>query len=506
MDFHKILWTNGTILDVENNKEYDWIMTRNKAIYAMGNDDEQYEDYDELFDLKGKVLMSAFIKSHGSFSKDVMEYIQPDLSYCKSFEDIKNTIKDFIKEKNVKTGEWIVANGYDENQLLEKIHPGTEYLDSISKTHPISIMLQTDGIGLYNSLALNYLKKEKNGAVSAYNASNGVDNRALGFGEGDIFTKTPNKAPLPTEEQLINAINSTQKQYLSQGISLTQEENMNQDSLVLYKTMLDKMDLDLDIAYYANDNDIKSILNAFPDTEAWYDKNLKYGGIRIPLEEGSNSFNNKELNNFKIETSSDQEIYDGLKLVSDFKITPLIKINNHSGINQFLNTLEKLKNNDRDLGDYRPILVTSETLNNDQIKKVKDLNVIVSFSINKDETISSNDFILDVSKKDMMFTIHEKEYNSKSNMFELLDHLVNQTSKSYDDANKAILIKDVLMGLTTNAAFQYQEEGFRGKLERCLHADFVILSDNPLKVDSNKIKDIEILKTVIRSKVVWSKN
>ena len=78
MIFHKTLWTNGIILDIENNKEYDWLITRNKAIFSMGNNENKPDDYDEVFDLEGKVLMSAFIKPHGYFSKEVLSYIQPD--------------------------------------------------------------------------------------------------------------------------------------------------------------------------------------------------------------------------------------------------------------------------------------------------------------------------------------------------------------------------------------------------------------------------------------------
>ncbi len=33
MESYKILWTNGNILDIENDKKYDWIMTDGEVVW-----------------------------------------------------------------------------------------------------------------------------------------------------------------------------------------------------------------------------------------------------------------------------------------------------------------------------------------------------------------------------------------------------------------------------------------------------------------------------------------
>lgn len=161
MIFHKVLWTNGIILDIENNKEYDWLMTRNKAIFALGDNESKPEDYDEIFDLEGNVLMSSFIKSHAYFSEEVFSYIQPDLSNCKSFEEIKDTIEIFIENNKIKDDQWIIAKGYDNNNLKEKVHPQKDCLDSISKTNPIVITHKSGTAGVLNAAAIEYLNIDK---------------------------------------------------------------------------------------------------------------------------------------------------------------------------------------------------------------------------------------------------------------------------------------------------------------------------------------------------------
>ncbi len=405
MNFHKILWTNGIILDVENNKEYDWLMTRNESIFAMGNDEDRSEEYDEVFDLEGKVLMSAFIKSHGCFSKDVFSYIQPNLSNCKSFKDIKHTIEKFVKDNNIKADQWITASGYDNNKLKEKAHPTKDYLDLISKTNPIVIIHQSGHAGVFNTVALEHLKTDVKTAAPAD-----------GYLEECAFTNTIKKIPLRSDDYIIEAIIKAQDHYFSQGITLAQEGMMTKDLIFLYKVILDRLDLGLDIVYYVKDDDIETVLRAFGDTETLYNKNLKYGGIYLPLTKKV-EYNKtdiietdiKELNNFVIETSFDQEIYDGLKLVSDFKVSPLVSINSHSGITQFINTIEKLKSIGFDLTQYRPILITSQVLDNEQVKRIKDLNIIVSFTISDKNVTSNIGSQKDALEKGLMFTIHQSK-------------------------------------------------------------------------------------------------
>lgn len=202
--------------------------------------------------------------------------------------------------------------------------------------------------------------------------------KLAGYVEGNTFIDIFKKTPAVSDDDIINAIMKTQDNYFSQGITMTQEGKMTKELIFLYRLMLDKLDLDLDIVYYINDDDIEPVLKAFKDTEAWYDKNVKYGGVNLPLTKTS-EYNNentlktkrKELGNFIIETSFDQEIYDGLKLVSPFKVTPLVKINTYSGINQFINIIEKLKSIAYDLSEYRPILITSQALDKKQVQKIK---------------------------------------------------------------------------------------------------------------------------------------
>ncbi len=57
--------------------------------------------------------------------------------------------------------------------------------------------------------------------------------------------------------------------------------------------------------------------------------------------------------------------------------------------------------------------------------------------------------------------------------------------------------------MTINGAYQYFEEARKGTLEPGKLADMVILSDNPLTVETDKIKEIKVLATIKEGQVVF---
>ena len=58
-------------------------------------------------------------------------------------------------------------------------------------------------------------------------------------------------------------------------------------------------------------------------------------------------------------------------------------------------------------------------------------------------------------------------------------------------------------GVTINAAYAYFEEDEKGSIEKGKLADFVILDQNPLKVEPNKIKEIQVMETIKEGESIW---
>jgi hypothetical protein len=69
----------------------------------------------------------------------------------------------------------------------------------------------------------------------------------------------------------------------------------------------------------------------------------------------------------------------------------------------------------------------------------------------------------------------------------------------------ALNIEEVLPMMTINAAYAINRENEIGSLEPGKLADLVILSDNPLEIAADEIKDIQVLMTMIDGKVEYCK-
>jgi predicted amidohydrolase YtcJ len=70
-------------------------------------------------------------------------------------------------------------------------------------------------------------------------------------------------------------------------------------------------------------------------------------------------------------------------------------------------------------------------------------------------------------------------------------------------ANQRISVDEALRVLTINGAYASHEEAIKGSISPGKLADFVVLADDPHTVDPDKIKDIEIARTVTGGNTVY---
>ena len=67
------------------------------------------------------------------------------------------------------------------------------------------------------------------------------------------------------------------------------------------------------------------------------------------------------------------------------------------------------------------------------------------------------------------------------------------------------MLDEALQVNTFNGAYNSHEEAVKGSISPGKLADFVVLADDPHTVDKEKIKDIEIVRTVIGGATVYQK-
>jgi predicted amidohydrolase YtcJ len=70
--------------------------------------------------------------------------------------------------------------------------------------------------------------------------------------------------------------------------------------------------------------------------------------------------------------------------------------------------------------------------------------------------------------------------------------------------NQKITVAEALKICTLHGAHASHEEHFKGSISVGKLADFVMLADDPHKVDPEQIKDIRVLRTVVGGRTVLS--
>lgn len=69
-------------------------------------------------------------------------------------------------------------------------------------------------------------------------------------------------------------------------------------------------------------------------------------------------------------------------------------------------------------------------------------------------------------------------------------------------ANQRISVADALRICTVNGAYASFEENIKGSITTGKYADFVVLGQNPGETDPDKIKEIQIVRTVVGGNTV----
>jgi predicted amidohydrolase YtcJ len=108
----------------------------------------------EEIDLGGAFMIPGFNESHNHM---IMYGLALDRIDCR-FPGVQSIaqIVELVREKAATTpaGEWIRAQGYDDNKLNEKRHPNRYELDAVAPMHPVMVVNGSGHMCVANSLAL----------------------------------------------------------------------------------------------------------------------------------------------------------------------------------------------------------------------------------------------------------------------------------------------------------------------------------------------------------------
>lgn len=490
-----------------------------------------------MIDLGQHALLPGFLDTHGHVATqskllNFANLAPPPVGKVGSFADLGNELRRQITEQEIPAGQWVIGFGYDDSLLAERLHPTRTELDAVSSEHPIAIMHVSGHLAVVNSYAL-----EKLGiSAASEDPPGGVIRRQEGSAEPDgvLEEKAAMQVflalPQPTPEQAMEGLVAVQAYYASKGITTVQEGGATAENIALFRAAAEQNKLVLDLVAYSFWFADKAEMPE-PGNHGEYDRRFKWGGIKLSLD-GSPQGKTAYLSQpYKIPPPGQSADYRGYPAMPAETVNaavgkvlsegiPLIAHANGDAAAQMLIDAVALAAKSNAVHDSRVVMIHAQTVRADQLDRMAQLGMIPSFFVahtffwgdwhrdsvlgpERADNISPTRWALD---RGIPFTLHNDPPVTPPSPIDLIWSAVNRRTRSGDILGPAqrVDVIEAVKALTINAAHQYFEEGSKGSITAGKLADLVVLSENPMHMSPESLRDLKVISTFSHGAQVYS--
>ncbi len=526
------IYYNGKIITMSNQKA-EAVLIKDGRIQKAGDlkSVEREAGYEvERVDLQGRCLMPSFIDTHSHIVLNGQMSLFANLSDCRNFNEIILEMKNYIRQHKITEKGIAVGYGYDHNFLEEQRHPDKRILDQVSRQIPVVILHVSGHLECVNSVVLELCKVDegtkdpKGGRIGRFPESREPD----GYLEeaGMALAGKVMEERLSMDEDAI--MEEMQNIYLQNGITTVQDGASDRRNLGILKKMADQGTLKVDVvAYPVITGDGKTLIEEFGDYDRRYRNRLKIGGYKIILDgspQGRSAWLSKPYlggegteNGYPywedeaVKGFVSQAVKEGRQI--------LAHCNGDGASEQFLNAYEAAVA-EEGKEELRPVMIHCQTVRKDQLERMAKMGMIASMFVGHvwywgdvhrknlgEERGNSISPARDAIDQGVIVNFHQDTPVTKPDMLHSVWCSVNRVSLSgrVIGENQKISVYEALKAVTIYGAYEYFEEDEKGSIEEGKKADLVILSQSPLEVEPDKIKEIQVLETIKEGKVVYKK-
>lgn len=514
------LYFGGDILTMEQPLYAEAVLTQDGEIRAVGSLRQLKElaATDVLqIDLEGKTMLPAFLDAHSHVTALAQTLGMVSLEQATGFADIIRLLKAFRQTQKITAGRWIIGFGYDHNFLEEGRHPDRFVLDEAVSDCPVLIAHVSGHMGVANTAALREMgidekTPDPEGGVIG-RAEDGFPN---GYLEENAFIAQSARLDKPDAKQQMRQLEEAQDIYLKHGITTIQDGITKAEDWVLLHEAAVSGRLKTDIVSYLDLRGASSLLEENRQYLNQYHNRLKIGGYKIFLD-GSPQGRTAWLSEPYTDGGSGYPIYSDEQVLAfleqaDRAGTQLLcHCNGDAAAQQLLRCCKQCG------GVNRPVMIHAQLVREDQLSKMAEIGMIASFftahtyywgDIHRKNLGDGRAFrispALTAIRNNVVYTFHQDTPVLAPDVMMTIWCAVNRVSKNGVKMGEGECITplEALRGVTINAAYQYFEEDSKGSIRAGKRADFVILSENPLKVDPMRIKEIKVLQTICAGKAM----
>ena len=524
----------------------------------------------KLIDLGGKTLMPGFFDPHSHLVMQSVKFSTANLDpkpigEAGSISDIQRILRDWIKQKKIQPGKWVIGWGYDDTGIEEQRHPNRDDLDAVSTEHPILLMhisghLMTGNSRILEEIDINAETKDPEGGKIQRKPGSSEPNGVL---EENAMYLVLKKLPVPTPERAMEMIEDGLRFYAEAGITTAQDCATFKGTWQLLAAMEKKGRLPIDVITWPMYKGIDDAAFEAIVAKRGAAGRLRLGGVKLTVDgsiQGYTAFlsqpyhvqpgnvlptadkcdteqaerifisaenepHQEESPQASIEgqhrgyASMTQEQIDiWIKRCDDNGVQLQVHTNGDGATDMLIKAVEKVRAK-KPRPDLRTTIIHAQTMRDDQLDFAAKHGLTPSFFpihvyfwgdrhrelFLGPERAARIDPARSALDRKLKITLHHDAPIAGIEMLKVAWAAVNRVTTSGKLLGPAERITpfEALRAITADAAWQSFEENRKGTLEKGKLADMVILSDDPLRVDPMAIKDIRILQTIKEGQTVY---
>lgn len=519
----KRLYYGRHIITMDADKTAEAVLTENGRICKVGKMEDLEKEADEKIALGNSTLLPGFVDPHSHFFQVALAQLRVPLGGISQIEEMERVIQKFIADRSIAPGQWVNGRDYDNNIMPQLKNPSIEELDRFAPHNPLVIHFKSGHMGLMNSQALKLLGISPDMPQQPGGKIEVKDGKLTGYLEENAFFSAIEKIPMAGAEQLMKAFSSAQEKYASYGITTVQDGMVVDKMLPLYEMFLKTKSLYLDVFLYSAPGDYHEtcrLLSEYPQ-----EKHLHSGGMKIFLDgspQGRTAWmrepyaGEKEYRAYG--TMKDQAVEDAFAAAAEADTQLIAHCNGDAAAEQFLRCLEKAERQHPNLKKLHPVIIHGQLMGKDQLPAAKELGAYISFfaahvyhwgdvhirnfGMERASCISPARSAMEAG---INVTFHQDSPVIEPDMLETMWVACCRKTKqgvSLEETER-VTIPQALAAVTINGAQQYGKEDCFGSIAPGKKADFVILNQNPLTADPEKLRDIKILATIKEDRVIY---
>jgi len=516
--------TNATIFTVDNefSTAQSMIIADGKIIATGTNEEIEALGYkaNKELNLNGKYVYPGLIDAHCHFYGLGQQLQRVNLMGTKSYDEVLQKVSEF-QESNNKS--YIIGRGWDQNDWENKEFPTRKELDSLYPETPVALTRVDGHAMIVNSAALKLAGIDKTTTMEGGEIQL-IDGELSGILVDNPMSMIEKTFPTESREETVESLLDAQNINLSYGLTTVDDAGLYRETIEVIDSLQQAGDLKIKI--YAMVSNTPENLDYYLDKGIVKTDRLNVSSVKFYADGalGSRGAAMKE-------PYSDQHNHYGalLSSVEDFKATAEriaktdFQMNTHaigdSANYVVLDTYKKILagSSDRRWRVEHAQIVSQNDFNyfdnNNIIPSVQPSHATSDMYWAEDRVGEERikgayayQTLLKKSKRIALGTDYPVEQVNPFLTFYAA--VARQDTAGYPDGgfmmNEALSREETLRGMTIWAAFSNFEEKVKGSLEKGKAADFIILNEDLMKMDINKIPELKVQKTFINGEEVYS--